>query len=144
MAYNVGDWILAGWTIDDLARKAILEKWTPAQVIDWCIDHADDEKQRTEVAAMPGADELAEMITAAIINLEPSLPAICAAGGYFRFVDTDRLLTDLQKQPGCSDLKKRTLQGYLYGQGKVPAHVISALAEVLCQPVEVIVRAVTR
>jgi hypothetical protein len=74
----------------------------------------------------------------------PSLRYLAAAAGFFRHVDTERLLAALRKQPGCERLQKRTLQNYLYGTGKVPAHVISALSEVLGQPVEIIVKAVTR
>jgi len=243
MSYNLRDWILAGWTINELAEKAVKEKLTAQQIIDWCKDHADDDEMRAEVDAMDGEDELADMIAGEVASridgledaldemyataqdeyprdrasvvtavahvasdflklsasdletvarkalavvggqawtgsredieyaswtfgsamahamahilkidefLEPkfppivTLPALCAAAGYFRFIDTDALLADLRPLPGCSRLTKRTLQRYLYGTGKVPAHVISALSVVLSVPVEVIVKAVTR
>lgn len=66
--YTIGDWILAGWTMDELVAKALKEGWAARQVIDWCIDHADDEAQREEVRAFPGAAELEAAIIAAIID----------------------------------------------------------------------------
>lgn len=58
MDYTIGDWILAGWTMDELVAKALKEGWTAQQVMDWCVDHADDEAQREEVRSLPGAAEL--------------------------------------------------------------------------------------
>ena len=64
--YTIGDWILAGWSMDELVAKARKEGWTARQVMDWCIDHADDEAQREEVRSLPGDDELLEGIEDAI------------------------------------------------------------------------------
>mgnify|MGYP001288057573 CR=1 FL=1 len=76
--------------------------------------------------------------------MKNTLPYLCATAGYFRFVDTDRLLDALREHPGCQKLTKRSLQNYLYGTGSVPAHVISALSVVLNVPVGTVVKAVTR
>ena len=56
--YTIGDWILAGWSMDELVAKALKEGWSARQVMDWCIDHADDEAQREEVRSLPGAAEM--------------------------------------------------------------------------------------
>lgn len=60
--YTIGDWILAGWTLDDLVTQASGQGWTARQVIDWCIDHADDAAQEADVRALPGYDELEAMV----------------------------------------------------------------------------------
>ena len=52
--------------MNELIAKGLKEGWTARQVMDWCIDHADDEAQREEVRSLPGDDELLEGIEDAI------------------------------------------------------------------------------
>ena len=146
------------------AEQELYDALTNADVQDWqdvrmvTRDILGTHTSRSEIdAAMdavavaagmtPAHNDVAGAILALLFDVQaagPSLPLLCANAGYYRFVDTTRLLADLRLQPGCAKLTSRTLQNYLYGTGKVPAHVITALSIVLSVPVEVIVQAVTR
>ena len=72
--YTIGDWVMAGWSMMELVEKAKSERWTAQQVIEWCIDHADDAAQEAEVRAMPGYDELVSILADKIENPTPTSP----------------------------------------------------------------------
>jgi hypothetical protein len=74
----------------------------------------------------------------------PTLRDLVARAGYYRHLDIDRLHAEIVKYPGCATLKPRNLQSVLLGRVKVSMKIGLALSEVLGQPVEIIVKAVTR
>lgn len=137
--YTIGDWVMAGWSTIELVRKAEKDGWTAKQVIEWCIDHADDAAQEAEVRALPGYDELVEILTGMIDGARPTLPDLVAAAGYYR-IDMARLLADLREKPGCAKVSERMLFNYLHGKTKLPAAVGIALSAMLGADLEIILR----
>ena len=129
--YTIGDWILAGWTMDELARKALKEGWTARQVIDDCIDHAADDAQLEGVRALPGDDELEAMIAERMTAIATPLRDLSLAAGYVDRIDITRLLADLHRQPMCDRVQRRTLQNYLAGRSVPRGFVAIGLARVL-------------
>lgn len=66
-------------------------------------------------------------------NVDRTSPLIesLVKAGYWDRLDIQRLLTDLRAQPGCENLKLRTLQNYLSGRTTMSLRVYMGFIRLL-------------